>query len=294
MAVTDTVSPTPKSRVLLYSVILALVLIIAYGVTLNGYIQEGANNRAPYVFGDAAAADRIDVNSKILSIDPVKGEVVVRFDVTPQGGLTDTEGYSANKNLILYVNSANGQTERTFEAGKPVNPFDVTINLDGAVNDYPFDRYDGQLIFSASSLTKEAGAVEEAVPVNMELTANIPGFAINADANKESTPDMPVVDLGVSRSSTVVIVAVVGMLIMWAIGIAVIFLTFTFVFGTRKAEAFAFYSGLLFGLFGLRNSFPGTPAIGTQSDFLAFFWVEALVAVMMVLTIVVSLRRPQK
>jgi hypothetical protein len=81
---------------------------------------------------------------------------------------------------------------------------------------------------------------------------------------------------------------------MWAIGIAVIFLTMTFIFRNRKAEAFAFYSGLLFGLFGLRNSLPGTPPIGTQSDFLAFIWVEAIVAIAMVVTIAFSLARPQK
>jgi hypothetical protein len=287
-------APKKKSRVMIYSVILVLVFISLYAVTLNGYIQEGANNRAPYAFGDETTADRLDVSSKVLTIDPVKGEVVVRFDITPQGNLTETEGYSATKNLILYVNSANGQTERTFEAGKALNPFDVTISLDGAVNDYPFDNYDGLLVFSASAKGKEEGAEEETVPVAMQLTANVPGFSIDAAANKESTEDMPVVDLTVTRSMTVKTVAIAGMLIMWAIGIVVIVMTFSFVFGSRKAEAFAFYSGLLFGLFGLRNSLPGTPSIGAQSDFLSFFWVEAIVAIMMVLTIAVSLKRPQK
>lgn len=287
-------SPKRNTKAIIYSIILVVVLVAAYAFTLNGYIQEGANNRAPFAFGDETQADRLDVNSKLLSIDPVKGEVVVRFDVTPQGALTETGGLTATKNLTLYVNSANGATERTFEAGKTINPFDVTINLDGAVNDYPFDGYDGMLVFSASAKGKEEGAEAEAVPVYMLLTANIPGFAINAESNKESTEDTPIADLSVARSATVKTVAIAGMLIMWSIGIVVIIMTFSFVFGSRKAEAFAFYSGLLFGLFGLRNSLPGTPAIGTQSDFLSFFWVEAIVAVMMVLTIAVSLKRPQK
>ncbi len=294
MATLEATSTPSKTKIFLYSIVLVAVLIAGYALTLYSYIQEGQNNTAPYVIGDDKVPDRVSVYSKIMSIDPVKGEMMVRFDVFPEGNLTETDGYSSTQNLIIFVNSANGQMERTFEAGKPINPFDVTLNLDGIVNDYPFDRYDGALIVSASAKGSEADAQEEAVPVYMELKANIPGFSIGAANNKESTADAPVVDLSVTRSSTVISVAVIGMLIMWAIAIAVIFLTFTYVFGNRKPEAFAFYSGLLFGLFGLRNSLPGTPPIGTQSDFLSFLWVEAIVAVMMVLTIAISLRRPQK
>lgn len=108
-----------------------------------------------------------------------------------------------------------------------------------------------------------------------------------------------------SMPSTMILAAAVGVVILIfelltvfrkliPVRRMVIFLTMAFVFRNRKSEAFAFYSGLLFGLFGLRNSLPGTPPIGTQSDFLAFVWVEAIVAVMMVVTITLSLIRPQK
>jgi len=37
------------------------------------------------------------------------------------------------------------------------------------------------------------------------------------------------------------------------------------------------FAALLFGLLCLRNSLPGTPPIGTFSDFLAFLWVQGIV-----------------
>ena len=50
--------------------------------------------------------------------------------------------------------------------------------------------------------------------------------------------------------------------------------------GHRKIEIgmFSFLGALLFAFPALRNSQPGTPPIGTMSDFLAFFWAEVIIA----------------
>jgi hypothetical protein len=288
----------PKKFLSTKEIIAALIIVLVFGglyaVTLSAYIQEGQYNTIPFAIGtEDQAANGLIVNARVLSLDPVKGELAVRVDMTPQGTLTETEGSTATQNLKVYVNGATGQLERSFEKGKVISPFDVVINLDGMVNDYPFDKYSAYMYFAATSQA-DKDSPEEDVPVLVNFTANIPGFAINASEDKESAATARLTDISVTRSNTVVGVALAGMIIMWAIGIAVIFLTMSFVFRNRKAEAFAFYSGLLFGLFGLRNSLPGTPAIGTQSDFLSFLWVEAIVAIMMVVTITLSLLRPQK
>lgn len=288
------VVPSPRrTKEIVVGAIIVLLFAALYALTLSGYIQEGVSSAEPYEFGDPSITDHILARAKILSLDPVKGEMAVRIDLTPQGKFTDDQGFTATTNFKVFVNSANGSLERSFDKGKVISPFDITINLDGLVNNYPFDQYDGELVVYAS-IPPAGSAQETEIPVVVELTANIPGFAITAAKNDEATAEEAIVDLRVHRSVTVIAVAVAGMVIMWAIGIAVIFLTLSFVLRNRKAEAFAFYSGLLFGLFGLRNSMPGTPPIGTQSDFLAFLWVEAIVAIMMVLTIGVSLVRPQK
>jgi hypothetical protein len=285
--------PFLSGKEIVVGLIIVILFAAAYALTLNSYIQEGQNNSNPFVIGDEKMTDGVVANAKVLSIDPVKGEMAVRIDLTPTGALTETDGLTATSNLKVITNSATGNLERSFDKGKTISPFDIVISLDGLVNDYPFDTYSNSLIlYVTSQENKDAEEVD--VPVLINLTANIPGYAIDISADKESSPTYSVANLEVARSSTVKTVAIAGMVIMWTIGIATIFLTMSFVFRNRKAEAFAFYSGLLFGLFGLRNSLPGTPAIGTQSDFLSFLWVEAIVAIMMVVTITVSLLRPQK
>jgi hypothetical protein len=292
-----TLDKSPKKsfpvKAVAISAVLIVIFAVLYAMTLTNVLQEGKSNALPYAFGNEKTQNGIVANYKVLSIDPVKGEVSLRVDLTPQGSLTDDGGFSANQNLKVYVNGATGQLERTFDKGKAINPFDMVVSLDGQVNEYPFDQYSGYIFFNATSQA-DKDAAEEEVPVVLNLTANVPGFTINAAENTESNASSQIIDLSVTRSSTVSTVAIAGMIIMWAIAIAVIFLTMTYVFSSRKPEAFAFYSGLLFGLFGLRNSLPGTPPIGTTSDFLSFIWVEAIVAIMMVVVITVSLVRPQK
>jgi hypothetical protein len=70
------------------------------------------------------------------------------------------------------------------------------------------------------------------------------------------------------------------MIAMWALTIGVICLVFRVFAGHRKIEIsmFSFLGALLFAFPALRNSQPGTPPIGTMSDFLAFFWAEVIIA----------------
>jgi hypothetical protein len=288
--------PTKKKRII--EIVAGLVVLLIFGViyfgALNSFKQEGEARTAPYEIGNGELADRLDINAKILAIDPLKGEMTVRVDLLPVGSLTEDDGATANKTLKVYVNGATGQLERTIEKGKIINPFDVTISLDGQATEYPHDSYEGWLVFAATAVGEEKDAEEVVVPSFLNLYENVQGFKIEASPNAESPADSSslITDITITRSNTVVVTAVAGMAIMWAIAIAVIWLTCTVALRGRKSEAFAFYSGLLFGLFGLRNSLPGTPPIGTMSDFISFFWVEAIVAVTMVITIVASLLRP--
>jgi hypothetical protein len=281
----------PKEIIL--GLVVLLIFAVLYAVTLTSYNQEGQANGAPFVIGTENLANGLNVTAKVITIDPIKGELALRVDLVPTGDMTADEGLTANANLKVFINSATGTLERSFEKGKTISPFDVVISLDGMASDYPFDAYASQLyMYATAQENKDAETVD--VPVAINLAAHIPGFAINVSPDKESKETYPLANIEVARSATVKTVVIAGMVIMWVIGISTIFLTMAFVFRSRKAEAFAFYSGLLFGLFGLRNSLPATPPIGTQSDFLAFLWVEAIVAIMMVINISFSLLRPQK
>jgi len=98
-------------------------------------------------------------------------------------------------------------------------------------------------------------------------------------------------NLIVTRSSTVQQAAIACMVIMWALGIGVFALIILMLAGWYNVRMPALFAALLFGLYGLRNSLPGTPPIGAYSDFLSFLWVQGIVAVALLVSIIATFKR---
>jgi hypothetical protein len=96
------------------------------------------------------------------------------------------------------------------------------------------------------------------------------------------------VDLSIARASTTLFFSTFIMIAMWMLTLGVIFLVFRVYRGERKIEIsmFSFLGALLFAFPALRNSQPGTPPIGTLSDFIAFFWAEVIIALSLLAVVI--------
>jgi hypothetical protein len=90
--------------------------------------------------GDAAAS-HVETHVKLMSIDPIKGDVSARFEFAPSDDLTADDG-GLEQDLKLYVNSANGKQEIDFPKGKLMTPVEAVFNMHGGqATEYPFDKY---------------------------------------------------------------------------------------------------------------------------------------------------------
>jgi hypothetical protein len=281
-------------------ILLGLVIVVAfavlYALTLRSYDTEGAKSASAFKAGSEQEANRLDVNATVLSVDPIKDEMVVRMEFTPQGDLTADEGWTVSKGLNLYTNSASGKQETVFEKGKHPNPMDMAFNLSGQASDYPFDQHEGQIYLGLETVADaKDGTAAESVPVAVEFYGSLPGLKIAASPSTESQHGLVAIDMQVARSSTVRVFAIAAMIAMWAIALVMLFMVIC-VIGGRKVELamFGLASGLIFGFWALRNSLPGTPPVGTLSDFMAFFWAEAIAALSITALVIVWLVRPSK
>jgi len=88
----------------------------------------------------------------------------------------------------------------------------------------------------------------------------------------------------VARASTTKFFSLFVMMMMWGLTIAVLLLTLSVVLRGRKVEVsmFSFTAALLFAFSTVRNAQPGTPPVGTYSDFISFFWAEVIIALCLV------------
>ncbi len=275
---------TPKSKKpLIIGVVLLLIFAGLYVFVLTAYKNEG-NNRAAELTADTAKAgeNRIDVSGRIVTADPLKGDVVVRLEFTPHGSFAAGEGGTLARDLDLYVSSATGKNVHEFKKGKRMNPVEAVVEIyEGEPMDYPFDSHEAELSFFFEPAAKGAeAAAAESIPMAVEMRGSVAGLRLDTEYAKENTPDHAVIAISVQRASTAVFFSVFIMIAMWALVIGVICLVYRVFAGHRKIEIsmFSFLGALLFAFPALRNSQPGTPPIGTMSDFIAFFWAEVIIA----------------
>ena len=215
-----------------------------------------------------------------------------------------------------------------------MNPMEVVVNMfDGVVTDYPFDKHSAYLEMyfepgkeapkekTADAATKptpaptpaptagedekkEEGAKkpdaakpdEDEIPIGVDFQGSIPGFKIQAAKAKESTADLVGIDMAISRAATTKFFSLFVMSMMWGLTLGVIFLTLSVVLRGRKVELamFSFTAALLFAFAAVRNAQPGTPPIGTYSDFISFFWAEVIIALCLIILVFTWVLRPAK
>jgi Domain of unknown function (DUF4436) len=302
--------PAGKRNVvgMVIAAIVVLVLLFAYVTVLRSYNHEGDERSFHIADKQTAGADYIKVGIKVISVDPVKGDMVVRLEFDPEGALAKDE-FSPAEDMTLFINSVTGKQEHKFEKGKRINPIDATVTLVGQASDYPFDSHDANLWMilttpvkaeSHAEQPKEAGDEEpggakppakasvfdsnEPVAMAVDFEGSIPGLKLEAEKDKESELGYTSIDMKISRSSTVVFFSTFLMVLMLCLTAAAATIMLRFWLGNRKVElaAMSLYGAMLFAFPAMRNSQPGVPPLGTYSDYVSFFWAEALIAILLV------------
>jgi hypothetical protein len=322
-----------KAKDIIITIAVIVVFAIALVMVLRIYKNEGEKRSASISDIGEKDPNHIEVDVKLVSIDPNKGDIVARLEFEPKGRFTKGEELALARDLKLFVNSATGKQELDFPKGKRMNPMEVVVNMyDGLVTDYPFDRHRAYLEFyfmpgkeekkssepaakpaePAPTPTPETAAGEEQkkeegekkpaaaekdediIPIGVDFAGSIPGFKIDATKAKESDEDLVGIDMTIARASTTKFFSLFVMVMMWGLTIAVLLLTMSCVLRGRKVELamFSFTAALLFAFASVRNAQPGTPPIGTYSDFISFFWAEVIIALCLVVLVFTWLLRP--
>jgi hypothetical protein len=285
---------TSKKAVII-GILLLLVFAAAYAFVLSVYKSEGENRAAALAPNEKIANDRIDASARIVSADPVKGDISVRLTFTPHGSLLSADGVTLSRDLLLDINAGAGKHAYEFKKGKRMDPVEAIVEIyEGEPMDYPFDKHEAELSFYFEPAGATAATeAESSIPVAIQLYGSVTGLRIDADYAKEHKDDHVVIDLSLARASTAVFFSIFIMAAMWALTLGVVFLVFRVLAGHRKIEIsmFSFLGALLFAFPALRNSQPGTPPIGTLSDFLAFFWAEVIIALCLLSVVLTWLTR---
>ncbi|MEU8753006.1 DUF4436 family protein [Streptomyces chartreusis] len=266
-------------------VLITIAILIVVAVAVGSWLQFTERQTADTVHTvGSPAADRVDVEAAVQSVDAVSRELVLRVWVTPRGSLGEKDGAAPVADLSLQTSGATlGDLE--FAAHERLTTKDVQVALTGgSISDYPFDTYETDIAFRA-----QMGG--EQVPVRMLFSNNDTLFSVSAEpvpARQEA-----VVALGLARSGSLLVFAVFMMVAMWALAASVLIGAWYLTTGSEGLvwPGLAWMAATLFALAAFRNTAPGTPPIGCVLDWFAFLWAESVIALCLITVVITGVNK---
>jgi hypothetical protein len=278
-------SPRPRrSGPSILLVLIPLAVLILVAVSVGSWLQytERQAKDTVHTVG-SRAADRVDVEATVQSVDAAARELVLRVRVSPRGTLGEEGGTAPVSDLSLQTSVAT-LSDLAFEAHERLAPKDVRVAITGgSISDYPFDTYDTDVEFWAVLGGKP-------VPVRMLFSNADTLFSVSV--TPPPSGQEAVVALKLSRSGSLLVFAVFMMVAMWALASSV--LLGAWYLTTRRQglvwPALAWMAATLFALAAFRNTAPGTPPIGCVMDWFAFFWAETVIALCLIVVVTFGIR----
>ena len=284
-----------------------LGILIVYGAII--FAISGDNNAQSLAVDDKLAAamtkNRMDVYTRITSVDPLRGEAQARVEPWPISeslGYPYRSGWMPKQDVSLHIDavlgsSKNGDNLYVFKKDVPTGGVDVTLDesSNGSSSDvsrYPFDSYRFEVPMSATYKDAQ-GNIQDLAILPLDYTKSIDTFHVSmrhvlwTDSNKTITTAANSVAAAkseyeqgitssvfeVTRSSSTKLLTLIIVILMLTGLASVVTMALMVESGRRPPTlgALTWAAALTFTLIGMRGLLPGSPQVGILMDKIIYF-----------------------
>lgn len=253
----------------------ALVMPVAY-LLLLWVFDVGASPSAKQFGTKDGNAQQLRVYLEPLAVDAVKQSVQIRVDFAPGAALRGPRPDVPARDLAVVLSNADTVQTRVFRANEPMTGDVLSLDLNEAVNRYPFDRYHAALRIQAFegviARPDAASRVLEAVTVWEAVL----GFTVRTGEEPGSAPDDIRLRFDLRRTGAHTFFALAAYGTMVALACSALTIGLLVFLGQRKVEATmtGALGAIVFSMPVLRNVLPGAPPLGVWGDMAVFLWAE--------------------
>ncbi len=265
-----------------------VVVLLAYGGTLFAYwyLSGSSTELGPADTGDGSETVVLVTVQALRTVDY---KVDAKVLVIPQDDLTDERLEVLNTDISVRLFPWNTLGDLSFPAGEAPAEKTTTLDVNGDVNNWPFDSYTTEPI-SATLLVGE-GDERQFLPARVEVEGALQGWDLTAE-EVEPSPQAS----GTDEAVQVTLKRSLGPL-AFDLGICLVLialptlaiLTALQVISRRKAFQMPFltwYAAMLFAIVPLRNILPGAPPPGAWIDVGLVLWVLVALVTAMVMAVI--------
>ena len=279
--------PKPGRRVGTIIGVVAVVLL-AYVGTLFAYwwLSGSSTELGPADTGDGSETVVLVTVKALRTVDY---QADVKVLVIPQDDLTDERLEVLNTDISVRLFPWNTLGDLNFPAGEAPAEKTTTLDLNGDVNNWPFDSYQSEPI--SATLLVGSGDDRQFMPARVEVEGALQGWDITA----EDVAPGPQTS-GTDEATQVTMKRSLGPL-AFDLGICIVLITLpTLAIATalqvitrRKAFQMPFltwYAAMLFAVVPLRNILPGAPPPGAWIDVGLVLWVLVALVTAMLMAVI--------
>ena len=270
----------------------ALAAIGSCAVGVNSFFEEERSPVQRITTLKTIPPTRLEISAKTILADPIRGLMKVELEFHPKGDLLESNGHDMARDVHVITNSTVAPSEIILKKHHQAHSREITLSLvDGDVALYPIDKYNTSLQLEA--FIERGGDDEVAVPLVVLFSSHNHLLHAEAALGADSEPHELNVQMKLSRPAAVLGFAWFMNAIMAMLGICAALVTYNVAYRGKKLEPnlMVWMSALLFVLPTIRNSLPGTPPLGSLTDFMVFFWVEAVISICLLIMVLTWYRR---
>ena len=273
-----------KRRVgFLISFIALVICVIAVLFVNRSFVHEETAQK-PEVGSEQSAVFKngyIEVNSDVIGVDPATDRLTVELDFVPHGRF-DAGGGALATELEVDVNDISSDNSTiSFAVNKRMAPREAVIDMStGEAADYPFDKYGASLQVLVLEKNNSGGFVN--APATLDFTGDYHGYVFNGASLPADSHGYLGFNIQLARSPLVFWTAIFCLAIMWGLTFVNLFLLWSVLRKQMEVDLglFGYMSGFIVAMYFFRQILPDVPSfIGVFADYLAFFWVELIAAV---------------
>ena len=282
-------------RLISAAIVIIIVAQIATFLSRSSTEATGSEVHTYLGVADSAGEDYVQVNARILEVQPVAGTQQVRLTITPHGSFAKRDG-SLKQTINLDADGYVGGSIN-LSGGEIPPPVQLVLDLEGDLSQYPFDSYSSALEVRLSRVVKNPDGTgttksDEPVPTRLAVSAKQHDWAVTS-SHGESWDDGAIsVSLGARRGGAMRAFALFELAVMIALACIAVAMTYTTLITGRPLEfsMFVWLGAMLFALPAVRNTMPGVPGVGTVLDYAGFFWCLIAVAACLITAAITYIR----
>lgn len=282
----STARPGRRTAVGVGGIVVAIIALYVTVVVLyasgSGVVSRGDDEVSPGAVSLVLTPEKMDAATSRLTVSLLPKQA--------DGG-EYTNGVTIDKPFAVLVSAVAGSTAVHYQPSELVAPTEVSFVMDGAIEQWPFDRYH-VTSFVVAAVDDADG---ESVPLPTAVTVSgrgVTGWDITM-AERDAGDGLLAVDISASRSGATVAFGIVLLTLMVIIPTLVLIVAIAVLRGRRKVEVttLGWMGAMVFATIPLRNFLPGSPPIGSWIDYLIVLWVIAALVAGLVIFVIAWWRR---